>query len=89
LGAELLLALRRCLRLAAIELGCLSRRAFVGELALERRAVFACALFGPVGALAGGLGALLDAIELADWLIGAQAASGNIVPPRQTAASPS
>jgi hypothetical protein len=34
--------------LAAIELGCLSRRAFVGELALERRAVFACALFGRV-----------------------------------------
>jgi hypothetical protein len=53
--------LQRCLRLAAIKLCCLSGRALVGELTLERRAVFPSALFDPVGALAGGLGALLGA----------------------------
>jgi hypothetical protein len=61
LGAELLLALQRCLRLAAVELCCLSGGALVGELTLERRAVFPCAFFDPVGALGGGLGAPLGA----------------------------
>jgi hypothetical protein len=42
----LLLALQRCLRLAVLELCCLSAGAFVGELALERRAVLPCALAG-------------------------------------------
>jgi hypothetical protein len=59
LAAELLLTLQRCLCLAAVELCCLSRGAFVGELTLERRAVLPGALFDPVGALAGGFGALL------------------------------
>jgi hypothetical protein len=42
--------------LAAIELCCLSAGAFVGELALERRAVLPCALVDPLSALAGGVG---------------------------------
>jgi hypothetical protein len=70
-----LLALQRCLRLAAIELCCLPRRALVGELALECRAVFPCAFFGPVGALAGGLGALLGACGALVGLVGERVAS--------------
>jgi hypothetical protein len=54
LGAELLLAVQRGLCLAALELGCLSGGAFVGELALERRVVLPCALLDPLRALARG-----------------------------------
>ena len=75
LGAELLFALQRCLRLAAIELRCLSRRALVGELTLERRAVFPCALFDPVDALGGDLGALLGACGALVGLVGELVAS--------------
>ncbi len=60
-GAAAGLAALRCVRLAAIEVCCLSRGAFVGELALERRAVLAGVFLGSVRALAGGLGALLGA----------------------------
>ncbi len=59
LAAELLCTLKGCVCLAALELGCLSRCALVGELALERRAFLAGALLDPVGAVGGGLGALL------------------------------
>lgn len=44
-----------------IELRCLSRRALIGELTLERRALFAGTLLGPISALNRGLGALLGA----------------------------
>jgi hypothetical protein len=60
LAAELLLTLQRCLRLAAIELRCLSRCALVGELTIERGAFLAGALLDS-GAVCGGLGALLGA----------------------------
>jgi hypothetical protein len=59
LRAELLLALYRGLRLGAIELRCLSRHAFLGELMLKRRAFLARALVDPVCTFARGLGALL------------------------------
>jgi hypothetical protein len=61
LAVELLCTLQRCLRLAALELGRLSRRALVAELSLERCAVLAGAFLDAVGALGGGLGALFGA----------------------------
>ena len=61
LAAELLLALQRGVRLAALELRRLPRRALVAELTLLRRALFAGALLDAVGALGGGLGALVGA----------------------------
>jgi hypothetical protein len=61
LAAQLLFTLQRCLRVAAIELCCLSRGALVDELTIERRALLAGALLDSVGALGGGLGSLLGA----------------------------
>jgi len=56
LGAKLLLALERCLRLAAVELCGLPGRALVGKLALGRLALLAGALLGAIRTVNGARG---------------------------------
>ena len=63
------------MRLPAIGVCCLTRGAFVGELALERRAVPAGVFLDSVCALAGGLGALPSAGGAVVGLVGEFVAS--------------